>query len=75
MYLQKNGKAMPSVAASFIECLPDKGNPQRSVEETIAKNVTWTAYAGTWCTQLTLDALLTSLSPVSAGADTMSKSK
>ena len=45
---QKNGKAMPSVAASLIECLPDEGDPQWSREETIAKNVAFVAYVGTW---------------------------
>ena len=48
--LQKNQKATPSVAASLIERLPDEGDPQRSKEETIARNVTFVAYAGTWCT-------------------------
>ena len=47
MIMQINGKAMPSVAASFIERLPDEGDPQRSVEERIAKNVAWIVYAGT----------------------------
>ena len=50
MILQKNGKATPSVAASLIERLPDEGDPQRSREERIAKDVVWVAYAGTWCT-------------------------
>ena len=40
---------MPSVAASLIENLPDEGDPQRSVEERIAKDVAWVVYAGTWC--------------------------
>ena len=39
MILQKNGKATSSVAASLIERLPDEGDPQRSSEETIAKDV------------------------------------
>ena len=47
MILPKNGKATPSVAASLIERLPDEGDPQRSIEETIAKDVTFVAYAGT----------------------------
>jgi hypothetical protein len=50
MILQKDGKATPSVAASLIERLPDEGDPQRSREETIAKDVIFIAYAGTWCT-------------------------
>jgi hypothetical protein len=48
MILQKNGKAMPSVAASLIERLPDEG-PQRFGEEKVARNVVYIAYAGTWC--------------------------
>ena len=47
MTLQKNGKATPSVAASLIERLPDEGDPERSAEERIAKNVVFIAYAGT----------------------------
>jgi hypothetical protein len=50
MILQKNGKATPSVAATLIERLPDDGDPQRSREETIARNVVFVAFAGTWCT-------------------------
>ena len=50
------------MAASFIERLPDEGDPQRSIEETIAKNVALVAYAGAWCTWPILDALLISLS-------------
>jgi hypothetical protein len=49
-YIQKNGKATPSVAASLIESLPDEGDPQRSEEEKIAKNVAWIVYAGAWFT-------------------------
>ena len=63
MILQKNGKATPSVAASLIERLPDEGNPQRAREETIAKNVAFIAYLGTWCTYLILDVPLTSFLP------------
>ena len=48
--MQKLGKATPSVAASLIERLPDEDDPQRSVEEKIAKSVAWVVYAGTWCT-------------------------
>ena len=50
MILQKNGKATPSVAASLIERLPDEGDPQRSREERIAKDVGFIIYAGMWCT-------------------------
>ena len=46
MIMQKNGKAIPSVAASLIENLPDERDPQRSVEEMIAKNVAWIVYYG-----------------------------
>ena len=63
MILQKNGKATPSVAASLIERLPDDGDPQRSREETIARNVALSAYLGTWSTWPILDVPLTSLSP------------
>ena len=62
MNLQKNGKATPSVAASLIECLPEEGDPQRSKEETVAKNVVFVAYAGTWCIWPILDVQLTSSS-------------
>ena len=48
--MQKNGKATPSVAANLIECLPNEGDPQRSVEERVAKDVAWIVYAGTWYT-------------------------
>ena len=48
MIVQKNGKAAPSVAASLIESLPNEGDPQRSAEEKIARNVAWIVYAGTW---------------------------
>ena len=47
MILQKNGKATPSVASNLIEHLPDEGDPQRSSEERVAKDVLFIAYAGT----------------------------
>jgi hypothetical protein len=47
MTVQKNGNATPSVVASLIERLPDKGDPQRSTEEKVAKNVAFVTYAGT----------------------------
>ena len=50
MIMQKNGKATPSVAASLIERLPDEGDPRRSSEEMVAKDVVFVAYAGTQCT-------------------------
>ena len=49
MIPQKNGKAMPSVVTTLLESLSDEGDPQRSSEETIVKNVAFIAYAGTWC--------------------------
>ena len=48
MVPQKNHKAIPSVAASLIERLPNEGDPERSREETIARNMTFAAYAGMW---------------------------
>ena len=44
--LQKNGTATPSVAASLIEHLPDEDDPERPMEERIAKNVAFVAYVG-----------------------------
>ena len=38
------------MVASLIERLPDEGDPQRSREERIAKDVGFTVYAGMWCT-------------------------
>ena len=49
MILQKNGKAMPSMMASLIEHFPDDDDPQRSSEETMAENLGFSTYAGTWC--------------------------
>ena len=39
------------MAARLVERLPDEGDPRRSREETIAKDVIFIAYAGTcqWC--------------------------
>ena len=34
------------MAASLIERLPDEGDPQRSREEKVAKDVVFVAYAG-----------------------------
>ena len=48
MITQKNGKAMPSVAASLIERLPDDGDPRRPMEEILAQDVLFAAYVGTW---------------------------
>ena len=36
------------MAASLIERLPDESDPQRSSEETIAKDVVFISYGGTW---------------------------
>ena len=63
MIIQKNGKYTPSVAASLIECLPNEDDPQRSIEERVAKNVAWITYAGMWCTWAIFNGPLTSLSP------------
>ena len=47
MIPQKSGKAMPSVAASLIERLPDDGDPQRPTEEILAQDVLFATYVGT----------------------------
>ena len=44
--LQKIDRTAPSVAASLIEQLPDKDDPQRPMEENIARNVVAMAYIG-----------------------------
>jgi hypothetical protein len=36
------------MATSLIECLPDEGDPQRIIEERVARGVAFVAYAGTW---------------------------
>ena len=46
MILQKDGKAVPSIAATLIERLPHEDDPQRPMEETLAQNVAATAYIG-----------------------------
>ena len=38
--------AVPSMAASLIEHLPDEGDPQWPAEEMIARNVALVTYAG-----------------------------
>ena len=76
MILQKNGKATPSVASGIIEHLPDEGDPQRSSEEKVGKDVLFIAYAGTWSASHVgrpADFFIASAGPVSAGADTVSK--
>jgi hypothetical protein len=44
--LQKIGLAMPSIAATFIERLPDEDDPQRPMEEEAAQHVVASAYTG-----------------------------
>ena len=46
MILQRNGKAVPSIAATFIERLPDEGDPQRPMKENLAQEVAASIYAG-----------------------------
>ena len=46
MILEKFKNATPSVATSLIGRLPDEKDPQRPMEENIAKNVTAMAYVG-----------------------------
>ena len=47
MIPQKNGTAIPSVAASLIEHLPAEDDPQRPMEEKLARQVAVGAYTGT----------------------------
>ena len=54
--LQKKGTVTPSVAASLIERLPDENDPQRPLEESVAKNVAFVAYVGMWRNWAILDA-------------------
>ena len=46
MILQKNDTAEPSVASSLIEHLPDESDPERPMEERLAQDVVFVAYAG-----------------------------
>ena len=46
MILQKSGKATPSIAATFIERLPDEDDPQRPIKERLAKEVAASIYTG-----------------------------
>ena len=55
MTLQKQGIVTPSVAASLIQRLPDEDDPERPIEERLAKNVAFIAYAGMWCNWAILD--------------------
>ena len=69
------------MAASFIERLPDESDPQRSIEEAIAKNVAWIAYVGTYYVVYAVnlgcpaDFFIAPAGLVSAGADTVSRRK
>ena len=53
--LQKIGKAVPSVAATLIERLPDEDDPQRPTEEKIAQDVATVTYVGLWFCQWTVN--------------------
>ena len=46
MILQKNGKAASSIAATFIERLPDEDDPQRPMKEKLARQVAASIYTG-----------------------------
>ena len=52
--LQKIGRAASSIAATLIERLPNEDDPQRPVEEKIAKNVAAMAYVGLWACKCTV---------------------
>ena len=43
---QKNGNAAPSVAAGLIERLPDESDPQRTMEEKVAQDVSVMSFIG-----------------------------
>ena len=61
------------MAASLIERLPDEGDPKRSSEESVAKDVVFVAYAGTWWPIMDVPLKSYPRGPVSGGADTVSK--
>ena len=72
--LQKIGRAAPSVAATLIERLPDEDDPQRPMEEKIARNVAAMTYVGLWSCKWTVNGPTNYfMSPPSAGADTVSE--
>ena len=48
MFLQKNGNATPSMAASLIERLPDQDDPRRPEEERLAQDVAAISFIGRW---------------------------
>ena len=58
---QKNGNAVPSMAADLIERLPDEGDPQRPMEEKVAQEILATSFLGQWCYKWTLNRLLSSV--------------
>lgn len=47
--LQKNGKATPSLAATLIDRLPHKEDPNRPMEERLAQELGVEVYIGRWC--------------------------
>ena len=46
LILQKIGRAVPSIAATLIERLPDEDDPQLAIEEKTAQNVAAISYIG-----------------------------
>ena len=55
--LQKIGKAVPSIAETLIERLPDENDPQRPMDEKVAQNVSALAYIGLWSCRILDDPL------------------
>ena len=47
--LQKNGKAAPCLAATLIDRLPQKDDPNRPTEEKLAQELGVEVYIGLWC--------------------------
>ena len=47
--LQKNGKAVPCLAATLIDRLPQKDDPNRPTEEKLAQELGVEVYIGLWC--------------------------
>jgi len=45
-FSKAKGTATPSVATTLIESLPDKSDPRRAEEDTIARNIAAVAYVG-----------------------------
>ena len=46
--MQAKGIAPPSMTATLIERFPNEGDPQRPVEEKVAKGVAAISYIGLW---------------------------